>query len=319
MKLLAIGAGKWGQNIVRTLHGLEVLGGILDGSEATRAAMNATYPEIPTYRDVAEALANRQFDAVTIATPAETHAAVAAQCIEAGLHAFVEKPLTLNSTDADRLCALAKEHDRVLMVGHLLLYQPAVQYLRRAISEGLIGDLVSIHQERLNLGRARAVENVLWSLGVHDVAVAMFLADSVPTSVTGSGLATLTDGIDDDFYLHVRFDSGVQSHLHCSWLWPELRRQTIVIGTEGMLTYNELEQAAVLSRKRIDANLQNVDEGQEEVFRGAGEPLKLELEHFLDCCQNGTRPNSDGDSAAQVVRILEQASPTAPRSVVTQG
>ncbi|MBL8048682.1 MAG: Gfo/Idh/MocA family oxidoreductase [Chthonomonas sp.] len=310
MRIAAIGAGAWGKNIVRTLAELGHLACVVEVSPSLREQIAQTYPNLPVFSDPAEAYDEVELDAVAVATPAQFHFDVAAEALERGKHCFVEKPITLASREAEGLCDLAERQNRTLMVGHLLLFQPAVQFLRDQIQSGAIGDLVSIHQERLNLGRARKVENVLWSLGVHDVAVAQYLVGERPLGVTASGLAYLTPDIEDDFYLHVDFPSGVQTHLHCSWLWPTLRRRTVVIGSKGMLVYQEQDQTVTLHRKSIGDDLQNVNDGEEVVFSGSSEPLKLEMQHFVECCQTGATPRADGRSAVEVVRVLEMASAT---------
>lgn len=308
MKVAAIGSGNWGKNIVRTLNELGALAAIVEASPALREKVAQDYPNVPVF-DTLEPVLNSEIPAVAIATPAATHFSLARAALIAGKDAFVEKPITLSSHEAEDLCRLADENDRVLMVGHLLLYQPAVQEMARMIAEGAIGRLLSIHQERLNLGKARSVENVLWSLGVHDVAVALFLAGTTTLEgAVGVGQAVLTPGVEDDFYLHCQLPNEVQTHLHCSWLWPDRRRRTVVIGSAGMLVYDELAQRVNLHRKSIDGELNNQDLGDELVFEGAGEPLKLELGHFLECLQTRETPKSDGWSALAVVTALERAS-----------
>jgi predicted dehydrogenase len=253
-------------------------------------------------------LLNAEIDAVSIATSAPTHFEIARSFLRAGKDVLVEKPITLSSEEAEALRDLAAENGRVLMVGHLLMYHPAVVAIRDAIEAGRIGKLLSLHQERLNLGRARAVENVLWSLGVHDVAVLLYLVGCGPESVEATGHAALQPTVEDDMYLHMRFPGGIQAHLHCSWLWPELRRRLTVVGTEGMLVFDEVEKTVVLHRKRIDERLENVNEGTETLFSGSAQPLTLELQHFLDRVRDRTMPRSDAASALEVVRVLEKAS-----------
>jgi predicted dehydrogenase len=306
MSVAVIGAGRWGKNIVRTLHALGQLHSITDSSPEHRSAMAEAYPGVSIYERL-EAALDSDARAVAIATPAQTHAEIGLAAIEAGKDVFIEKPITLNALDAERLVAAAANHGRILMAGHLLLFQPAVRWIKQAIDDGVIGDLYSLHQERLNLGRARAFENVLWSLGVHDVAVAQYLIGSAPVAVQSSGQAALQPGIEDDVYLHLEFSGGVMAHIHNSWLWPELRRRLTVVGSKGMLVYDESAQAVTLHRKRIDTDLANVDEGSEVVYEGAGEPLKLEMEHFLECVNTRTRPIADGAAALDVIRTLELA------------
>ena len=193
------------------------------------------------------------------------------------------------------------------MTGHLLLYQPAIQFIKKYIDDGKLGKIHSLHQERLNLGRARNAENVLWSLGVHDIAVLLYLIDKTPEKVIATGQHVLQDKIEDDTYLHMTFEGGLVAHLHNSWLWHEKHRMLNVIGEKAMLTYDELEQTVILHNKTIDSNLQNQDNGSELIYKGEGQPLRLECEHFLNCCATREKPVSDGASALEVIKILEAA------------
>ena len=307
MRAAVVGAGAWGRNLVRTLHQLDALHSVTETDPGRREALKAEYAGVTVYGDLGGLLSSDAAAAVVCA-PAPTHYEIASQLIQAGMDVLVEKPMTLDVADSERLVALARERDRVLMVGHLLLYQPAVQWMKDALSKGVIGSLRTVHQRRLGLGRARSVENVLWSLGVHDVAVAMYLVRSAPEAVEAIGQRSLQPSIDDDIHLSMRFGEGVVSHLHCSWLWPERERRTVLVGSEAMLAYNELDQTVVLHKKRIDDTLQNVDDGEEVAYKGAGEPLKLQLEHFLECVEKRQKPISDGESGLQVVRVLQTAS-----------
>ncbi len=306
MKIAALGAGAWGRNVVRTLASLEALSAVAEPHEATREALQRELPDVEFTADPA-AILRSDVPAVAIATPVPTHYTLVREALLAGKDVFVEKPICLASREAQELADLAAQQDRILMVGHLLLYQPAVQWIKQCLDSGGIGKLHSLHQERLNLGRARAVENVLWSLGVHDVAVALFLIGASPDQVRGGGQTVLTSGIEDDFTLHIGFPQNVQAHLHASWLWPEKRRRTTLVGAEAMLVYDEADQTVTLHRKSIGSNLANRDEGSEVVFRGSGEPLKLEMQHFLECLQTRQAPLSSGASAVEVIRVLEQA------------
>lgn len=308
-RVAVIGAGNWGKNLVKNLHDLGALAAVAEASPKLREAVAQAYPDARVVDDHKALLADPSIQAVLIATPVATHFAVAKEALLAGKDAFVEKPLTMSSREADELVKIAAEKGRVLMVGHLLLYQPAVQWLKEYLKVGSLGKVRSFHQERLNHGTARSVENALWSLGVHDVAVLLDLIGETPSNTQVSGQSVLTAGVEDDLYLHMGFPSGVQAHLHVSWLWPEKRRRLTVVGEKGMLVYDEIEQKVHLHRKRIGADLKAVDEGSEVVFNGSGEPLRRELEHFLDCVNTRKAPVSDGKQGAAVVRVLEGAKP----------
>ncbi len=306
MKVGLIGAGGWGKNLARTLYELGALGGIAEIRPEVRGQLKAIYPHVPLYPDYPDLLAS-DLPAVAIATPAATHFALAKEALLAGKHVFVEKPLALCRRDAEELADVAEQRGLVLMVGHLLLYQPAMRWIKDYLASGNLGDLWSLHQERLNLGTVRTVENALWSLGVHDVAVVLHLVGQAPERTRAVAQTVLQSGVADDVYLHLAFASGARGHIHVSWLWPEKRRRLTIIGSKGMLVYDEITQAVTLHRKRIGADLKPADEGEEVVFRGAAQPLTLEMEHFLACVQDGRRPLTDGRSAVEVVAVIEEA------------
>lgn len=302
-----IGAGRWGRNLLRTFHQLGALAAVAEANLAAHPALASQYPGIPLYADY-QALLQSPVDAVVVATPAASHAEVAKAALRAGKEVLVEKPLTLRASEAEELVALAQAEGRLLLVGHLLLFQPAIQWIRSFLDSGRLGRPLSLHQERLNLGTARSVENALWSLGVHDVAVQLYLLGGAPSAPRVTGQRILQPGIEDDVYLHLTFPDGAQGHLHTSWLWPEKRRRLVLIGTDGMLTFDELAQSVTLHRKRITPELAALDQGSEVLFQGGGEPLVLEAQHFLDCVRAKSRsPLIDGTHGLQVVQVLEDA------------
>lgn len=305
MKVVAIGAGAWGRNIVRNLDELGVLSGIVEGNNERLNAYATVHPELALYADWRQALAS-DCDAVAIATPTPAHFEIALAALQAGKDVFVEKPLTHSSAEARQLVAAAEAGERILMVGHLLLYQPAIAWIKAYVEAGHIGDLLSVRHERLNLGRARSVENVIWDIGVHDMAIMLYLVGMSPARIRGTGHRMLGLSVEDEVHVHLEFPGGVRGNLHTSWLWPETNRRTIVRGSAGMLVYDELAQTVTHHRKWIDAELQNHDEGSEVVYRGDGQPLKLELQHFLDCIGDRSAPRSDGPSAVAVIETLER-------------
>ncbi len=307
MKVGLIGVGGWGRNLARTLWELGALGGIAEVRAEVRKELRALYPGVPLYPEH-RALLETDLLAVAIATPAATHFALAREALDAGKHVFVEKPLSLHRDEAEELADLADRAGRVLMVGHLLLYQPAVRWIEDFLRSGGVGEVWSLHQERLNLGTVRTVENALWSLGVHDVAVLLHLVGERPTTVKCVGQRASPSGVEDDAHLHLGFPREVQAHVHVSWLWPEKRRRLTVVGSEAMLVYDELAQEVTLHRKRIGEDLRPADEGTEVVFQGSAQPLRLEMEEFLSCVRDGKRPLSDGRRAVDVVAVLEEAS-----------
>lgn len=293
-------------NLIRTFHELGALAAVVEVDAGRRATVASAFPGIATFAE-ASSVWDSAIPAAVVATPVPTHYDLARQALLAGKDVFVEKPLTLSVAEAEELVELARSRRRILMVGHLLLYQPAIRWLREAIAGGTIGRLLSLHQERLNLGRARSAENALWSLGVHDVAVLLDLVGHPPARVVAVGQRALQPGIDDDVYLHLAFPGGIEGHLHVSWLWPEKRRTLTVVGSEAMLVYDELAQTVTLHHKRIAPTLEQTDAGAEVVFRAEGEPLRRECEHFLEALETRQTPRSDGASGLAVLRVLEQA------------
>jgi predicted dehydrogenase len=304
IRVAVLGSGRWGRNLVRNLHDLGALAAVADPSEPARSEVAATYPGVKVLERADDALSD-DVDAVVVATPAVTHADLAVQALRAGKHVFVEKPFTLTVEDAERVVAEADAAGRTLMVGHLLLYQPAIEFVHDALGRGVVGRVAYLNRDRLNLGTVRRVENALWSLGVHDVAAMLFLAGQEPAKVETWGQCVLQPGIEDDMHLHMLFPSGVEGHLHASWLWPERRRRLTIVGTEAMLTYDEDDHLVRLHRRRANPDLSVTDEGDEVLFTGDSQPLRHELEHFLACLLDSANPRSDGRSAIPVIKVLE--------------
>ena len=304
MKIAVIGAGHWGINLVRNLHALEVLSHVV---ETDPEIINAVSEEMPDAQFLNEYndLLSSDVDAVAIATPAGTHYEIASHFLKSGKDVFIEKPMTLCSKEARDLVSDAEHNASVLMVGHMLLYQPAIQFIKSYLEQGHLGRIYHLHQDRLKLGRVRTEENVLWSLGVHDIAVLLYLVGSSPEKVEFSGHCGIQEQIEDDTYIHMTFDGGIKAHLHSSWIWPENIRSLKIIGAKGMLVYDEMEQEVVLHKKRIGNDFENIDEGAEILFKGSNEPLRLEMEHFIHCIRSREEPLSNGRSGAEVIRVLE--------------
>ncbi|TCZ77513.1 Gfo/Idh/MocA family oxidoreductase [Paenibacillus albiflavus] len=300
-----VGAGYWGKNLVKTFYEMGCLAAVVEIDPELANKVKSQFPEIPVYPDY-DQLLESTISAVVIATPAHTHAALAEKALLAGKDVFVEKPITLSVNEAERLHEIAETNNRILMVGHMLVYQPAIRFVKEFIDSGRIGTLYSLHQTRLKLGKVRTIENVLWSLGVHDIAVCLYLINRGNPNVAINGHKVLQRSIDDDIYLHLQFDN-IHAHLHTSWLWPKQERRLVLIGSEGSLVYDELDQTVTFHRNYIDANLKEVMQGSELIFRGEAEPLKLECHHFITCIQERKRPLTDGAQGIAVIQIIEQA------------
>lgn len=304
------GCGAWGRNHVRVFHELGALAGVVEVLPSLRERIQADFPGVPVWGSLEQAFPHAQ--GIVVATPAPSHAALSTRALAAGKGVLVEKPMTLSAREARELVRLAQAAGQPLMVGHLLLYQPAIRELKRLLDEHAVGRVLRVHQERLNHGRVRSTENVLWSLAPHDVAVLCHLMGGAPRTVRASGAAFLQPGIHDDIHLELGFSEGRSAHIHSAWYWPGKRRGLRVLGDDGMIAYNESDQSLTLHRKRLrggdpPAGLAPVDEGSERLFEGSGEPLRLEDQHFLDCLATGALPLSDGRSGVEVVRVLEEA------------
>ena len=304
------GAGAWGKNHVRTLHDLGSLGGVVETSSSLREKLQRDYPGLPVWGSLKEAFPH--VEGIVIATPAATHMTLAVEALEAGLGVLVEKPMTLNAGHAQALVATAACARRPLMVGHLLLYQPAIQELKRQLDAGVVGKVLRIDQERLNHGRVRAQENVLWSFAPHDVAVLFYLMGEAPSELKAAGASFLQPDIPDDVHLELAFSGGRSAHIHVAWYWPGKLRGLRVLGEEGMVVYDEADQSLTLHRKFLKGgqgreSLDPVDHGAVLLYLGQGEALQREDQHFLDCLHANTKPLSDGQSGLDVIRVLELA------------
>ena len=304
MKIAVIGAGHWGINLVRNLHALGVLSHVVEKDSEVVNEISKEISDVQFLNDY-DSLLCSDIDAVVIATPTITHYEIALKFLEIGKDVFIEKPMTISSKEADELVKVAKENQRILMVGHILLYQPAIKFIKSYIDQGCLGKIYHLHQERLKLGRVRTVENVIWSLGIHDIAVLLYLIGSSPNKVDFSGHCGVQEEIEDDAYVHMTFDEGIMAHVHSSWIWPENKRSLKIIGEKGILVYNEIEQTVVLHKKSIGSDLKNIDEGEEQLFEGFDQPLRLEMEHFIQCVKSREQPISDGRSGLEVVRVTE--------------
>jgi len=248
IKVAVIGAGNWGKNLVKNFYELGALSAVVDEDEGRLNKVGKDYKGVHLLTSLNN-LWKMDIPAVAIATPAPTHYEITKTALTKGRDVFVEKPFTLNASQAEELVTLAKSSGRIIMVGHLLLYQPAIRWIKDCILKNTLGKLYFLHQERLNLGRARRGENALWSLGVHDVAVFLDLVGKNPLRVEVVGQPVLQKDVEDDVYLHLAFPEGVAAHLHASWLWPEKHRRLTAVFERGMLVYDEIAQTVTLHKK----------------------------------------------------------------------
>jgi predicted dehydrogenase len=315
LRVAVAGLGYWGPNLARNFASLpgSELAWCCDGSEAIRERHAPAFPSARFTADIDAALADETVDAVALATPVPTHAALARRVLAAGKHCFVEKPMAQSAAEAEALVAAARAADRVLMVGHLLEYHPGVAKLKELIDGGDLGRVLYIYGNRLNLGKLRADENALWSLGAHDVSVLLRLAGEEPCEVQARGESYMREGIEDVVFCFLRFPSGLAAHLHLSWLDPHKERRFTVVGETRMATFDDmaLEGKITVYDKGFDPHS---DSYGEYITRSGDiwsprlsneEPLRIECRHFLDSIRHGTTPISDEESGLRVVRVLE--------------
>jgi predicted dehydrogenase len=322
VRTAVVGCGYWGKNLVRNFHRLSDLRLCCDSSDGVRASIAAAYPDVQVTADFGAVLADPDIHAVILATPAPVHAPMAVRALEAGKHVFVEKPLALNSADARAMVDAAAEADRILMVGHLMEYHPAVKYIKDMIDGGELGDVYYLYSQRLNLGKVRSDENALWSLAPHDISVALYLLGEEPEQVEASGQAFLQDGVEDVTFVTLRFASGRVAHIHVSWLDPHKERRLTVVGTRRMVVFNDMEPQEKIKvydkgvdRPRTEAaeyesyaELLQLREGDIVIPRlPLSEPLALECSEFLRAVETGIPPRSDGADGLRVVETLERA------------
>jgi predicted dehydrogenase len=309
------GLGYWGSNIARNLDALPgcELAWCCDTDAERRRRAQAAFPQARFTADIAEMLADESVVAVAVATPVPTHAALAELVLDADRHCFVEKPLACDVASAERLAGLAAERERVLMVGHLLAYHPALIALRTLCDAGELGAIRYLYSQRLNLGRLRADENALWSLGAHDVSAILALTGELPVQVSARGQSYVREGVEDVVFAHLSFAGGLTAHIHVSWLDPRKERRLTVVGSRRMATFDDMEPERTLTLydKGFDPDAAAVgdyvarsgEQRSPEISRR--EPLRIELEHFLECLRGETTPRTGGREGLHVVRVLE--------------
>lgn len=306
-QVIVVGAGNWGKNLIRNFYQLGALAGIAEVNPDLRNGVSDAYPDVVTYTDFEDVL-DTDVPAVVLATPAPTHYHMALTALKAGKDVFVEKPMTLQTEDAKALALYAEQYDRILMVGHLLLYQPAIAWMRDYLASGQAGKVLHVATQRAKLGKVRSEENVWWSFAPHDISVVLDLLGNPPLQeVQARGHAMLQPSIEDNVHVDLRFEGGQTAHIHCSWYWPLLQRSTVVIAEKQMLVYDEVSQTVTIHDKGVDDKLNNRDRGSWIAEVAATEPLKIECEHFLYCLKTRQRPRSDGWNGLAVVEILEKA------------
>ena len=308
--IVVIGSGYWGKNLVRNFRDLDALRGVCDTHAGTLASFHEKYPGIETYASTAGVFADPLVEAVAVATPAATHHAIVKQALLAGRDVFVEKPLALRYAEGEELVGLAAARGRILMVGHILEYHPAVAKIKAMIDAGELGRIRYIYSNRLNLGKIRTEENILWSFAPHDISIILLLLGEMPVEVVARGGTYLSPGIPDVTVTQLAFPGGTKAHIFVSWLHPYKEQKLVVIGEKKMVVFDDVPPANKLVSydHKIDwvdgQPVPRPDQAVPVAFE-AREPLKSECLHFIDCVAGRRTPQTDGRKGLQVLKVLE--------------
>lgn len=326
IKIGFIGCGYWGANLVRNFSQIQDcrIKTIAETSDQRRKFIKDNYDEILVTSDYNEIINDEEIDAVIIATLPATHFEFAKKSLNANKHTFVEKPLSLQSTDAELLVREARNKNLRLMVGHTVIYNDGIEMVKEIINSGEIGEIYYAYASRLNLGKVRTDVNVMWNLAPHDISVLLFLFEKNAVSVSAKGYSYIQPGIEDVVYINIRFENNINANIHLSWLDPNKKRELTIVGSKKMLVYDDISDERIkIYDKGIERQNKNVflgeykDYGEYQLIQRAGdmvvpkvninEPLRKECQHFIDCILDNTEPLTNGESAIDVIRILEAA------------
>jgi predicted dehydrogenase len=309
-QIALVGCGYWGKNLCRNFHALGALSSVVDATESGQITARTIAPDAQITDNLDDVLRNDQIQGVALVTPAETHVDLAIQAMQAGKDVFVEKPMALTLDDAKKMKKVAEGTGRILMVGHLLEYHPAILKLREMITSGELGKINYIYSNRLNFGKVRTEENALWSFAPHDVAVILRLMGQAPVEVSSCGGSYLTSGIADTTLSNLRFENESRAHIFVSWLHPFKEQRLVVVGDKKMAIFNDVAPFG----EKLQLYPQNVEfdgpmpilkkEDAEFVEHANTEPLREECCHFLDCIQSRNQPLTNAQSGIDVLQVL---------------
>jgi predicted dehydrogenase len=320
VRLGVVGFGYWGPNLARNFDRLPraELAVCCDLDPSTLEKLKNLYPYTRVTTEYRDILEDHTLDGVVIATSAVTHYQFAKEALNHGKHVFVEKPLSLRYEEGRELVQLAEERSLVLMVGHLLLYHPAILAIKDYIDSGKLGRILYAYSQRLNLGKLRTDENCLWSLGPHDISVILYLLGQEPAEVSARGESYLRQGIEDVVFLTLTFGEKTIANIHISWLDPHKIRKVTIVGSEKMVVFDDMESAEKIRMydKGVDVRQDYKAYGDDLTLRFGDivipsikmeEPLRAECKHFVECIEEKKRPRSDGRDGLRVLKVLEAA------------
>lgn len=319
--IAVVGAGYWGKNLIRNFSELGVLRTICDTSDSTLSQYSSLSTELRCTTEFQSVLEDPNIDGVVIATPAGTHYSLALQALESDKDVLVEKPLALNTSEGSHLVRIAEERDRVLLVGHLLEYHPALTVLREMLGSGKLGKLLYVYSNRLNLGKFRTEENILWSFAPHDIATILgMVGDMLPTRLSAHGSAYLNPDIADVTLTNMVFPNNVRAHIYVSWLHPFKEQRLVVVGSRGMAEFADTDSEHKLKAydhqvKWVDGIPTPVKATPRPIDYADMEPLRNECLDFLRCIRERSLPVSSGPRALKVLQVLQ----TCQQSLDKQG
>jgi len=304
-KIAVIGCGLWGRNIVRNFYNLNVLDTVCDIDDENLKLVNEQYPSVKVTKDFNEVLNNAEITGVAVVTPSHTHYKLVKALLEAGKNVYVEKPISTVALEAKELTELAQNKGLVLMVGHLLLYHPAVNRLKMLIEEGELGEIVYAQSDRLNVNYHKNDRSVMWDLAPHDVSMISYVIGKDPKKViSASGCSSERNEIMDITHIGIEFEDGVIGQISDSWITPKKHVTMLVRGTKATAILDDTvaENKLVIFDNYKAGTSENIPLDYLEI-----EPLKLECQHFVNCCETGRKARSDGDNGLMVTAILEEA------------
>lgn len=321
IRIAVLGAGHWGPNLIRNFHNHQAseVAWVIDRDPQRLALTRNRYPDVSVSDEAEAAFSDPGVDAVVISTPTVTHHALASAALRAGKHVLVEKPIATSVAEAEELCALAEAGGRVLMVGHVFLFNAAIRRVGEYLRDGRLGRVFYLSMVRTNLGPIRSDVNAAWDLAAHDVSIANAWMGTAPTHAAAHGGSWINDGIEDAVFANLWYQNGVMANLHVSWLSPRKVRDITIVGEKGMLTFDDMnlsEPVRLYDKQVTDQRSPgfidtfasfrtSIREGDIVIPRvPSNEPLKTECDHFLECIASGARPIADGPSGTDAVRVL---------------
>jgi predicted dehydrogenase len=314
IKLAIIGGGRWGFNHIKTAYSLlnkeQII--VVDTSDHVVKKLSENKINVKYTADLNDVLDDPAINAVIIATPAETHYSIAKEFLQKGKNVLVEKPITLHTEEAEELVSIAGSNSLKLMVGHVLLFHPAIKKIKEEILNGKIGKLQYIYSNRLNLGAVRTEENILWSFAPHDISVIQYLVGSNPENIIARGSQFLQTGIEDTTLTYLTYPHNINAHIFVSWLHPFKEQRLVVIGSDGMFVLDDAVKEDKLKFyakgfKKVNGKIEKFDSDHESVQISDAQPLAEEQKHFFECIENNKEPLTNGRHAVEVLKILEEA------------